>query len=65
MSVHSSSMHTLSDHAIAWTRLGIVLSVLMTALATICVVQWQSQHHHIVPEQLPIADMDVWKALGN
>lgn len=57
-------VHTPSRETLALTRLGIVLAVVLTAIASAMIVKMRLDHYQINPDQIPIADMDVWRALG-
>jgi hypothetical protein len=63
MAVHSQ-IHSPSSHTLALMRWGIVLLVILTALLSTLIVQSQWERHEIYPEQIPIADQNLWKALG-
>jgi hypothetical protein len=63
MAFHTPA-HKLSPHAVVATQISILLAVIITALVSAFVVQTQLQRHHITPEQIPIADLNVWGALG-
>ncbi|MEL6382396.1 MAG: hypothetical protein AAFQ89_07980 [Cyanobacteria bacterium J06626_18] len=58
-------MHSPSRQAIARTRLGVVLVVLLTALVSALIVQIRSQHYEINPDQIPLANMNIWRALSD
>lgn len=59
-----TSVHTPSIDALIVAKVSIVLAVIITAIVSAFVVQTQLQRYQIPPEQLPIADMNVWGALG-
>ena len=58
-----SPIHSPSQQTMARTRLAIIFAVLLTALASVLVVQLRSQHYQINPDQIPIANMNIWQAL--
>ncbi|MGF1521787.1 MAG: hypothetical protein ACFBSF_05640 [Leptolyngbyaceae cyanobacterium] len=58
-------MHSPSKRAITQIRLGIVLTVLLTGLVSALIVQMRSQHYEINPDQIPLANMNVWQALSD
>lgn len=63
MTFHTST-HTPSPHERLVASISIVLAVMLTAVVTIFVVQTQLQRYQIAPEQIPIAERNVWNALG-
>ncbi|MBE7383994.1 MAG: hypothetical protein F6J95_021575 [Leptolyngbya sp. SIO1E4] len=64
MSSHAP-IYTPSAQTLTLARLGILLAVLMTALASIFIVESQLQRHQIYPDQIPIANLNFWKTLAD
>ena len=60
-----SPIHAPSKQTLAWARAFIILAVIMTAFASAIVVQLRLQHYQINPDQIPIANMNIWRALEN
>jgi steroid 5-alpha reductase family enzyme len=63
MAFHTST-HTPSPHELVVARISIALAVIITAFVSVYIAQTQLQRYQIAPEQIPIADMNVWNALG-
>jgi hypothetical protein len=64
MAFHSP-VHSPAAHTLAMVRWGILLAVILTALLSALLVQSQWERYEIYPEQIPIADQPLWKALGH
>lgn len=59
-----TSVHTPSAHMLLLTRISILLAVIITAFVSVFMVQQQLERYQIPTEQIPIADLNVWGALG-
>jgi len=57
-------LHAPSPKTLLLTKLSIVLAVIVTGLVSMMLVRSQLEQHHIQPEQIPIAELRVWNALG-
>lgn len=57
-------LHTPSPRTLLLTKLGILLVVIMTGLLSVVLLRSQLERYEIQPEQIPIADLKTWNALG-
>ena len=56
--------HTPSPQTLLLTKLGILLVVIMTGLLSAMLMRSQLERNEIQPEQIPIANLKTWNALG-
>ena len=63
MAFHTS-VHPPSTHTILLTKISIILAVIITAFVSAFILQTQLERYHIPIEQIPIANMNPWGALG-
>ncbi len=57
------SAHSLSRQTLVWARFGILLSVILTAIFSAWVVA-RSPNQQLHPQPIPIAENNLWHALG-
>ncbi|MEM0980915.1 MAG: hypothetical protein AAGH78_11650 [Cyanobacteria bacterium P01_H01_bin.58] len=57
------SSHSLSGQTLTWARLSILLSVVLTILVTALMLS-RSYPDQMYPQLVPLADINVWHALG-
>lgn len=60
-----SPINSPSKQTLAWARGFIIFAVLLTAFASALIVQLRLQDYQINPDQIPIANMNIWKALND
>jgi hypothetical protein len=63
MAFHTPA-HSTSTQTLILAKISIIVAVLITAFVTAFIVQNQLERYEIAPEQIPIADLNVWGALG-
>jgi len=57
-------LQTPSSQTLLLTRLGILLVVMITGLLSTMLLRSQLEHYEIPPEQIPLANLQTWEALG-
>lgn len=64
MSFHSP-VHPPSRHTLVVAQLAILATVILTAMLSALIVKGYLEQYEIYPDQIPIADMNVWEALSH